>query len=162
MTGVLDLCSSFPERRVAQGETLIEEGVRTDRLYVLRSGGFDVLRGGVSVVHIGQPGAFLGEISAVLECAPSATLVASADSIVHVIDGASAVVRSQPELTLAVAQLLARRLRALTGYLVDIKRQYAGTQTHLALMDRVLAELATLDEQKSEPIGSERPDVPDY
>ncbi|MGQ0802032.1 MAG: Crp/Fnr family transcriptional regulator [Pseudomarimonas sp.] len=166
MIDVLSLCAAYPERRFAKGEILLEEAVRTDRLYVLKSGGFDVVRGGVAFVHIGLPGAFLGEISAVLEGAPSATLVASEDSCVYVIDNASAEVRARPELTLAVAQVLARRLLAVTGYLVDIKRQYAGTGTHLALMDKVLAELASQDgaEQATaaEKLGSERPDVPDY
>jgi len=161
MTHALELCRDFPQRLVAKGDTLIEESVRTDRLFVLEHGAFDVVRGGVAVIRIAQPGAFLGEISAVLECAPSATLVAAEDSAVRVIDHASTVVRSRPELTLAVAQVLARRLVALTGYLVDLKRQYAGTNTHLALMDRVLAELATSNDEKIE-LGSERSDVPDY
>ena len=69
--------------------------------------------------------------------------------------------RARPELTLTVAKVLARRLVALTVYLVDIKRQYAGTGTHLAVMDRVLAELATLNGE-SDDLGSERRDVPDY
>jgi CRP-like cAMP-binding protein len=161
MTDILSLCRDYPERQLAAGEVLIEQSVRTDRLYVLKSGGFDVMSGGQTFVHVGRPGSFLGEISAVLEGAPSATLVASEPSVVHVIDDASAAVRSRPELTLAVAQVLARRLVALTGYLVDIKRQYAGTGTHLALMDRVLAELATSDDETVE-LGSERNDVPDY
>jgi len=166
MIDVLSLCRDYPQRQFAKGETLIEESVRTDHLYVLKSGGFDVLLGSVAFVHIGQPGAFLGGISAVLEGAPSATLVASEDSWVYVIEHASDVVRVRPELTLAVAQGLARRLVAVTGYLVDIKRQYAGTGTHLALMDRVLAELASQDAASqaadAEPLGSERADVPDY
>jgi CRP-like cAMP-binding protein len=161
MIDVLGLCRDYPARVVAKGETLIEEARRTDHLYVLKHGGFDVVRGGVAFVRIGQPGAFLGEISAVLEGLPSATLVASEDSTVYVIERASEVVRARPELTLAVAQVLARRLLAVTSYLVDIKRQYAGTGSHLALMDRVLAELASVNDD-SEALGSERADVPDY
>jgi len=158
---VLAVCGEYPVRELAQGETLIEEGVRTDRLYVLKQGGFDLVRNGVSFLHIKRPGTFLGEISAVLEGAPSATLVASEPSSVHVIEHASQVVRERPELTLAVAQVLARRLVALTDYLVDIKRQYGGSGSHLALMDRVLAELATMSDEPTE-VGSERKDVPDY
>ena len=94
MTHVLDLCQGFPRRAVARGETLIEEGVRKDRLFVLERGAFEVVRGGVAVIRIAQPGAFLGEISAVLECAPSATLVAAEDSCVIAIDDASAQVRA--------------------------------------------------------------------
>ena len=63
---VLDLCSGLPELRITRGQTLIEESVRSDRLYVLKSGAFEVVRSGVRVVAIRDPGAFLGEISAVL------------------------------------------------------------------------------------------------
>ena len=161
MNDVLAMCSDLPELRVARGDSLIEEAVRTDRLYVLKSGAFEVVRNGVRVVLIGEPGAFLGEISAVLGSAPTADVVAAQDSIVHVVDDASAAVQRWPELTYAIARLLARRLSAVTGYLVDIKRQYADSNTHLAVMDQVLGSLIAINPTEVKA-GSERRDVPDY
>ena len=161
MNDVLELCSDLPELRVAKGDNLIEEAIRTDRLYVLKSGAFEVVRNGVRVVLISEPGSFLGEISAVLGSAPTAYVVAAQDSTVHVVDNASAAVQRWPELTYAIAQLLARRLSAVTGYLVDIKRQYADSETHLALMDQVLGNLMAMNPSAIKP-GSERRDVPDY
>jgi CRP-like cAMP-binding protein len=161
MNDVLAMCRHLPELSVSQGEALVEESVRTERLYVLKDGSFDVVRNGIRVVEIKEPGAFLGEISAVLGSVPTATLVATRDSKVHVIDGASAAVRTQPELTFAIAQVLARRLTAVTAYLVDIKRQYADSNTHLGLMDQVLGNLIVMHPGTTEP-GSERNDVPDY
>jgi CRP-like cAMP-binding protein len=155
------MCSDLPEIRLAPGDSLIEEAVRTDRLYVLKSGAFEVVRNGVRVILISEPGAFLGEISAVLGSAPTASVVAVRDSTVYVVDDASASVRSRPELTYAIAQLLAVRLSAVTAYLVDIKRQYADSNTHLALMDQVLANLIAMHPSAVRP-GSERSDVPDY
>jgi hypothetical protein len=64
-------------------------------------------------------------------------------------------------LTYAIAQLLARRLTALTAYLVDIKRQYADSNSHLALMDQVLGNLIATHPSAAN-LGSERSDVPDY
>jgi CRP-like cAMP-binding protein len=87
---------------------------------VLKFGAFEVVRNGIRVVLIDEPGAFLGEISAVLGSAPTASVVAARDSAVHVVDNASASVQGQPELIYAIAQLLARRLSAITAYLVDI------------------------------------------
>ena len=161
MNDVLALCRSLPELRLPAGGMLIEEGVRTDHLYVLRSGAFEVVRNGVRVVLIEEPGAFLGEISALLASAPTASVVATRDSVVHVIDHAADAVRNNPDLTYAIAQLLARRLHAVTAYLVDIKRQYGDTETHLGLMDQVLAKLMTM-QAGGTPAGSERRDVPDY
>ena len=138
MNDVLAICSEFPEKRLAKGDCLIEEAVRTDRLYVIKQGAFEVVRNGVRVILISEPGAFLGEISAVLRSAPTASVLAAEDSTVYVIDNASAAVQRRPELTYAIAQLLAQRLSAVTAYLVDIKRRHADSDTHLAVMDQVL------------------------
>ena len=161
MNPILAMCGDLPEMRLGPGESLIEESVRADRLYVLKSGAFEVVRNGVRVVLISEPGAFLGEISAVLGSAPTANVVAARDSTVYVVDDASASVRARPELTYAIAQLLARRLSAVTAYLVDIKRQYADSDTHLGLMDEVLGNLIAMHPNPINP-GSERSDVPDY
>lgn len=161
MNDVLDMCRGLPTLHLAKGDTLIKEAVRTDQLYVLKSGAFEVVRNGVRVVLITQPGAFLGEISAVLGSAPTASVIATQDSTVHVIANASAVARSRPELTYAIAQLLAQRLSAVTAYLVDIKRQHADSDTHLGLMDQVLGSLIASYPSALQP-GSERSDVPDY
>jgi CRP-like cAMP-binding protein len=162
MNDVLQMCRTMPEMRIAKGGTLIEESIRTDRLYVLKSGAFEVVRNGVRVVSITEPGAILGEISAVLGSAPTASVIAEQDSSVHVVDNASASVQRQPDLTYAIAQLLARRLSAVTAYLVDIKRPYADSNTHLALMDQVLANVIAMNPAKRTEPGSERGDVPDY
>jgi len=154
-------CSDLPELLVGKGATLIEEGVRSDRLYVVKRGSFEIVREGVRLVVVREPGSFLGEMSAVLGSPPTASVVAVEDSVVHVLDDASNAVRTQPELTHAVARLLARRLAAVTAYLADIKRQYADSNTHLALMDQVLGNLISAS-PTDERTGSERDDVPDY
>jgi CRP/FNR family transcriptional regulator, cyclic AMP receptor protein len=161
MNDVLAMCSDLPEIHVANGDTLIEEAVRTDRLYVLKSGSFEVVRNGVRIILIRAPGAFLGEISAVLRSAPTASVVAAENSTVHVLDHASTAVQRRPELTYAIAQLLAQRLSAVTAYLVDIKQQYADSNTHLAVMDQVLGSLTAMHPSEIKT-GSERNDVPDY
>jgi len=162
MSDVLALCHALPEQQVPAGSILIEEGVPVGRIYVLKQGAFDVVRNGVRVVGITEPGAFLGEISALLGSGPTADVVATKDSTVHVIDDAPIAARRNPELTYAIAQLLARRLQAVTSYLVDIKRQYADTDTHLGLMDQVLGNLMAMQPTTVLTRGSERSDVPDY
>ena len=161
MNDVLAMCRDLPELRLAKSERLIEEGVRADQLFVLKSGAFEVIRNGVRVVLISEPGAFLGEISAVLGSVSTASVIAAQDSTVHVIDDASGSVQQRPELTYVIAQTLARRLSAVTAYLVDIKRQYADSNTHLGLMDQVLGSLVAVHPSAIKP-GSERDDVPDY
>jgi CRP/FNR family cyclic AMP-dependent transcriptional regulator len=77
--------------------------------------------------------------------------LAAEDSTVHVIDNASAAVQRRPELTYAIAQLLAQRLSAVTAYLVDIKRQNADSATHLAAMDQVLGNFTATHPSETKP-----------
>ncbi|HZP10935.1 MAG TPA: Crp/Fnr family transcriptional regulator [Nevskiaceae bacterium] len=161
MIGNLDRYRSLPRRELAKGETLIAEKISGDCIYVVESGAFEVIKGGVTLARIAEGGAFIGEMSAVLGSAPTATVVATERSAVRVIENAAAAVRAQPELTLAIAQLLARRLAGLTAYVVDIKQQYAGTDSHLGVMDRVISQLIVATPRDME-LGSERSDVPDY
>jgi CRP/FNR family cyclic AMP-dependent transcriptional regulator len=162
MSNVLALCSSLPELHVPAGTRLIEEGVPMGRIYVVKRGEFEVVRDGVRVVVISEAGAFMGEISALLGSAPMADVVAMQESTVYVVDDAEAATHRDPQLTYAIAQLLARRLQAVTSYLVDIKRQYADSDSHLGLMDQVLANLMAIQQPSTLDSGSERRDVPDY
>ena len=47
---------------------------------------------------------------------------------------------AHPEVSLSVAELLARRLNALNKYLIDVKRQHEG-HDHLGMVDEVLEAL---------------------
>ena len=78
MNEVLAMCGHLPELRVAKGSALIERLVHTSRMFILREGGFQVVRDGVAIVEITEPGAFLGEIGALLDCVPTATVRAMA------------------------------------------------------------------------------------
>ena len=140
MNDVLAMCGDLPQMSFAKGDTLIEEGIRTDRLYVLERGAVEVLRNGVRVVLVTEPGSFLGEISAVLGSAPTASVVAARDSTVRVIDGASKVARSRPELTYAIAQLLAQRLR----HVIARPQVWHGLLGNDALLPRKLPTTAVM------------------
>ncbi|WP_348673693.1 cyclic nucleotide-binding domain-containing protein [uncultured Abyssibacter sp.] len=121
MSSLLTLCRSFPERRVAAGDTFLEEGAANSGLFVLRQGAVRVMRSGVEVARVQQAGALFGEISAVLNVPATATLVAMEDSVFHVIEHAEQAVRDRPAIALAIAEQLARRLSATTSYLATLK-----------------------------------------
>ena len=151
MSDVLSLCSSFPELQVPIGTRIIDQGASKGRMYVLKEGSFNVVRNGVRVVRVTEPGAFFGDISALLGTAPTADVVALEKSTVYVIEDPVAVMKLHPELTHAVAQLLARRLQAVTTYLVDMKKLAGGKQ--LELMDQVLAELMSVQHPDGKRAG---------
>lgn len=161
MDDVLALCHGLPSRTLEVGEVLLTEGGHDEAMYVLVSGRVEVRKGPVTVTSVSEPGAFLGEMSALLGTPTSANVVAVEPTEVRVVADAATAVADDPQLTLAIARLLARRLQAVTSYLGDLKRQYADTDGHLSMMDTVLSELSAMRPRVIEG-GSERDDVPDY
>ena len=161
MDDVLTLCRGLPSRTFAAGERLLVEGATGGTVFVLVTGRVEVRKGEVTITSVSEPGAFLGEIAALLGTPTSADVIATEPTEVLVIEHAATSISERPELTLAIARLLARRLQAVTSYLADLRRQYADQGGHLAMMDTVLADLISARLRDIEA-GSERDDVPDY
>lgn len=155
---MLDLCRDLQVRHVAAGEELLGEGARTGLTFVLVEGVIAIEAGGFLIKRVSEPGAVLGEISALLGIPHTARAVAVEPSSVYVLP---ADLTAEPALLLAVARLLAARVHGLTSYLVDLRRQYGDEETHLGLMAEVLSELTAVRPGAVRP-GSERDDVPDY
>lgn len=88
-----------------------------------------------------EPGAFLGEISALLSLPHTATVKTLEPSRFLVVEKPTEFLRSQPEIALSLSRLLAQRLNYVTGYLVDLKTQFEGSQDHLGMVDEILESL---------------------
>jgi CRP-like cAMP-binding protein len=150
----------YDDRRritVAAGTVLLSEGTHSGRIYVLDDGTLEVSRGETQVALISEPGSIFGEMSLLLDVAHTATVRTLTPATVYeFIDGAE-FLRSDPDTVLVVARLLAQRLHSATTYLVDLKRQYAGHGTHLAMVGEVLASLVHQQPAEFLP-GSERQD----
>ena len=138
---LLDLCAGLPTASYPTGEVLLAEGDRLSRMLVLQSGSVTVERDGVPFARIDTPGSVFGEMSAVLGKPASATVRASAETTVRVVDDPEAFLRQQPGAALAVLRMTASRLDGLTQYLVDVKQQFAGLDGHLGMVDSILDTL---------------------
>jgi CRP/FNR family transcriptional regulator, cyclic AMP receptor protein len=142
---------------VAAGTVLLSEGTKSGRIYILDEGTLEVARGETQVAVVSERGSIFGEMSLLLDSAHTATVRAVTPAVLYeFIDGAE-FLRSDPETALLVARLLAQRLYSATTYLVDLKRQYAGHGTHLAMVSEVLASLVHQQPGEFLP-GSERQD----
>lgn len=155
MDDVLARCQGLPERSFAAGEDILAEGERSGEIHVLVSGVVGIEVHGVLVKRIGDPGAFLGEISALLGTNHTARVLAIEPCVTRVIAASAAT--ANPDLLLGMARLLAARLHAMTGYLVDLREQYADSGGHLSVMADVLSELTAARPVKITP-GSARDD----
>ncbi len=116
---------SFP-KRLAKGQVLFTEGERSEHLYVLVSGRIKVLvsssRGDELVISVLGPGDQLGELSVIDGSDRSASAVAIDDVEAWCVPGDAllALFARAPEVSLAVAQELAARLRQLTISTADL------------------------------------------
>lgn len=159
MKSILDKCDESRKRSFPAGAVLLENGRRTGHLHVLASGSIEVLRGDTRVALVSEPGSVFGEMSLLLDVPHTATVRAVGDCQTFFYDDAAAFLRADPAITYAVAQLLAQRLNAATTYLVDLKRQYAGAGTGLAMVSEVLASLVNQPARNYDP-GSDREPSP--
>jgi CRP/FNR family cyclic AMP-dependent transcriptional regulator len=141
---------TFPD-----GADVIVEGQVEVPLLVLVSGAVEVSREQVRVSFIDQPGAVFGELSALLSVPATASVQARGECVFRVCDDPPAFLRDRPELAVTIAQMLARRLDALTRYLVDIRNQYADHDSHLGVVDVVLESLSHHQGAQADP-GSDR------
>lgn len=156
---VVALTEGMPERAVPAGASVFQDGAGTTPVLVLVAGRLRVLQGGAEIALIDQPGAFVGEIGALLGTARTAEVVAAQDSVVRTIGEPEAVFSAHPQLALELARQLAGRLHRLVAYLGDVREQYADREDHLGMLDVVLARLSSRPPVDIEP-GSDR--SPDY
>ena len=127
-------------RHIDTGQPLIEQGGQSQCLYVLVEGRVEVVRDEVRVATASEPGAVFGEMAALLGGPHTATVRALAPCAFRVVPEPAAFLKRSPEFCLHVCELLARRLDALNGYLVDVRDQFRG-HDHLDLVDGVLEAL---------------------
>jgi CRP/FNR family cyclic AMP-dependent transcriptional regulator len=102
---------------IAPGMTLIEQGGKTGKLYVLKEGQLEVVRDGKHVSTIRTPGAVVGEMSVLLDTPQTASVRAITEVDYFVIDNAIEVLNSHPDWLLQIARLLAQRVNATTAEL---------------------------------------------
>ena len=141
MSDILDYCKGREIHTFRAGHVLIKEGGQEGKLFVLVDGQVEVLRKDTQVSYIDEPGSIFGEMAVLLDMPSSATVKALSSVKAYVIDDALAFLGSQPEITLYVGTLLARRLYYTTSYLVDLQQQSQGKREDLDLVDKILAQL---------------------
>lgn len=152
---VLDLCTTLPVRTFGPGETVLEEGTKAGVLYVLVSGAIEIVKGGLQITTVREPGAFFGEMSVLLDAPHMASVRTLEAATFHVAQDPAGFLEANPRVTIELSRLLARRLHLVTSYLVDLKRQFEGSGDHLEMVDEVLENLVHHQDAETSP-GSDR------
>ena len=116
--------AGFPIATFQAGETVLTAASTTGRLLMLREGAVAVLKEGVEIATVTEPGAVFGELSVLLD---QADVRALETSQFYVADAAT-LLRVDPVALLYVATVLARRLDDANQALVELRRQLEAGQ----------------------------------
>jgi CRP/FNR family transcriptional regulator, cyclic AMP receptor protein len=121
--------AGFPIATYQAGETVLAAASTSGRLLILRKGAVAVLKEGVEIATVTEPGAVFGELSVLLDQPHTADVRALETSQFYVAD-AAALLRVDPIALIYVATVLARRLDDANRALIELKRQVQAGQPH--------------------------------
>jgi CRP/FNR family transcriptional regulator, cyclic AMP receptor protein len=140
MATYLEAFRDLPVQNISAGETVIEQGTNTGRLFILISGKVEIVKDGQTVAASGQAGDIFGDISALLNLPHTTSVRAVRNSSFYIVTEARTFLEQNPVVCMHLCELLARRLVSVTDYLVNLKHQFAG-HDHLGMVDEVLDSL---------------------
>ncbi|MDJ1008298.1 MAG: cyclic nucleotide-binding domain-containing protein [Paracoccaceae bacterium] len=141
MESILKGCRGRRLERFKEGEDLIREGSRLGHLFVLEQGEIEVRKGMVEVFRSRSPGTIFGEMGALLDVPHTATVTAATPVRAYRIEDPADFLRSDPEIALHAATILARRLHSATNYLADLKEQNRATGAELSAVNDMMEML---------------------
>lgn len=137
---ILRAVANYPVTVVGPRGVLVQEGQKTGKLYVLKSGDLEIVRDGSLVASIGEAGAIIGEMSVLLDQPHSATVRSRMGAEVYVIDDPNGFLDANPGVARQIASLLAVRLQKTTALLVDMRQQAKEREDHV-MFDKIFALL---------------------
>ncbi len=130
--------SQLPEKTFEAGETIIAEGQPSGGLFFLVSGTVAVSKEGVEIHKINTAGAVFGEMSYLLDCPTTATVMADTRCVMRVVADNDAFLREHPEMALYIARIVAARMDSVVRYLVDLKSQFSDYDGHFGMVNEIL------------------------
>jgi CRP-like cAMP-binding protein len=116
---VLAKLADYPLRVFEEGDVVLSEGSRTDRLLFLKHGAVDIMVDDVEVVRADEPGAVFGDVALLLDQPHKADVRAVQPSSFFLIDDAETFLDHEPAVLLYIAKVLARRLDAVNHLLIE-------------------------------------------
>ena len=123
--------AALPLATYQAGQIVFAPGSKTGLLLILKNGSVAIIKEGVEIAKVAEPGAVFGEMAALLGEPHTLEVRAVENSEFHVAD--AAMVMQDPISLLYIATLLARRLDATNQALYELKSQLKDGQPSEAL-----------------------------
>jgi CRP/FNR family cyclic AMP-dependent transcriptional regulator len=139
-TSILKAAGSLPLTVLGAGAVLVNQGTRSGKLFILKSGDLEVVRDGSVVAGFTDPGSIVGEMSILLDVPHSATVRSRLGAEVHVADDPEAFLEANPGIARHITETLALRLQKTTALLVDMRQQAKEREDH-EMLDKIFALL---------------------
>jgi CRP/FNR family cyclic AMP-dependent transcriptional regulator len=117
--------ASLPVSTFEPGQTVLAAGSTTGQLFILRHGVVEVVRDGLQIAIVSEPGAVFGELAVILDKPHTADVRAVQRSEFHVVKASSLLAENVAAL-LYVSAILARRLDTANEVIVEMKRDLAA------------------------------------
>ncbi|MBI1373036.1 MAG: cyclic nucleotide-binding domain-containing protein [Phycisphaera sp.] len=118
------LQEKMPIKELQPGEVLLEQDQNTGKVYILIDGTVEILRDGVQITTVDQPGAPFGEISALINTPHTATVKALTPVMAIEVDDFRPQTAEYPELPLYLAETLANRLIETNKCLAELHKTF--------------------------------------
>src|SRR6266496_3685415 len=138
--------AGFPIATYRAGQTVLTAASTTGRLLILKKGAVAVLREGVEIATVTEPGAVFGELSVLLDQPHTADVRALEASQFYVADAAT-LLRVDPIALLYVATVLARRLDDANQALIELKRQVQADEPR-RMIGKTVETMGTIGRQR--------------
>jgi CRP/FNR family transcriptional regulator, cyclic AMP receptor protein len=103
-------------------EVVLTAGSKTGELLFLRSGAVEVVKDGVRIASVSEPGSVFGELAVLLD-QPHTADVRTLEQSEFYVANAQATLAVNPTVALYVSAILARRLDAANRSLIEVKHQ---------------------------------------
>ena len=141
--------AALPLEAYEAGATVLAAGSTTGRLLVLEDGLVEVVRDGVRLAELGEPGTMFGELALLLGRPHTCDVLTMERSTFRVADAAG-LLRDDPAVALHLASLLARRLDLANHALVEVRQQLEAGQPR-GVISRALGRLGELMRYGGDP-----------
>jgi CRP-like cAMP-binding protein len=148
--------ASLPVSTFEPGQTVLEAGSTTGQLYILRHGLVEVVKDGLQIAQVSEPGAVFGELALILDKPHTADVRAIERSEFHVVK-ASTLLSENVAALLYVSAILAKRLDTANELIVEIKSELESGKRP-GTITKALEKL----EKLLSPSGANTPDFAYY
>jgi CRP/FNR family transcriptional regulator, cyclic AMP receptor protein len=120
------ILEALPLASYRADDSVLTAGSKSGQVLILKRGSVAILKESVEIARVKEPGAVIGELSALLDLPHTADVKALENSQFRVAD--AGLLEKNPIVVLHIARILAQRLVTIDNGFVELKKQLQAAQ----------------------------------